>query len=85
MTPEKMFNKMDINEKKELDLSEFTNMIQIIDDKMSKQEIINLFERMDANSDGRLTSKEFCSGIWQGSEDATAIEEVYIKPFVETI
>lgn len=84
-TPEKLFSNMDLNEKRELDITEFTNMIQIIDDKITKSEIQDLFERMDADSNGVLTSKEFCNGIFQGADDAQAIEQTCYKPFIEAI
>jgi len=60
---EKMFAIVDTNKDNFIDQNEFIKMINVVDDRISMQEILSLFNAMDFNKDGRISFLEFFKNL----------------------
>lgn len=55
----KIFRRFDKHKRKALDLTEFTQIMQIIDETIAQEEVLHVFRKVDYNDDRLISYEEF--------------------------
>ena len=80
---DKIFQRFDYNEDSVLDSAELTKLLRVFDQGLSNEDAMNIFNKFDANSDGKITLLEFRRAV--SSDNASFDKEFLTQGFFENI